>query len=264
MAEILIQRRRQRSVWPWLLGLLALALLPLPFLGDDRDGARAPRGRAATGPVPARADSTTLRDTTSPAAAVTGSSAAARGETGGAVGQSAGRTTATAAGALAPGGSGPAAGAVTAPVGPTTAAPTTPLPTGTPFERFVAARNPNPNDREQRDYTAGALHRLGDELRSLGASSNGVRAIRAYADSLLMPRASRNAHADYARAAFLAALRELDVLQARLSVPVDTARLRSTAWAIRTDQRLVAQRGTVQRFFEAARDALHSLSRRRS
>ncbi|MDQ3997620.1 MAG: hypothetical protein M3303_11480, partial [Gemmatimonadota bacterium] len=173
------------------------------------------------------------------------------------------RTTALAAGAVAPNRP-PAPGAAVATPPAVTAAPTAPAAGGTPFERFIAARDPNPNDSEQRQYTAAALRHLADELRALGASASGIRSIRAYADSLRMPRVRGSAHADYARAAFLAAVRELDLLRARRSAAVDTARLRSTAWAIRPDQRLAAQRGTVQRFFEAARDALHSLSRRRS
>jgi hypothetical protein len=131
------------------------------------------------------------------------------------------------------------------------------------FERFIAAKNPKSNERAHRQYTAGALRRLADELRSVGASEAGVRAIRINADSLQMASARRSARPDYARAAFLAAVHELDVLRGRYSVAVDTGRLRSTAWAIRPDRPLDTQRGTVQQFFETARDALHSLSRRR-
>jgi hypothetical protein len=249
VAEILIQRKRRRSVWPWLLGLLVMALLPLPFLGNGDDAPRA-GSRAAT--RDARADTTAVRDTSaSPAAGLTGA-VAAGGEGGaGTVPQSAGRTTALAAGAVAPN-------------RPPAAPPTASATGGTPFERFIAARDPNPNDSEQREYTAGALRHLADELRALGASASGIRSIRAYADSLRMPRVRGSAHPDYARAAFLAAAREFDLLRARRRAAVDTARLRSTAWAIRPDQRLAAQRGTVQRFFEAARDALHSLSTKRS
>jgi hypothetical protein len=37
-AEIPVEPRRRRSVWPWVLGLLALVLLPFLFLRDrDRD-----------------------------------------------------------------------------------------------------------------------------------------------------------------------------------------------------------------------------------
>jgi hypothetical protein len=107
------------------------------------------------------------------------------------------------------------------------------------------------------------LRRLADELATLGASTAGLRAIRVHADSLRTASARRGAQPDYARAAFLAALHELDMLRGRYRVPVDTGRLRATAWAIRPDRPLAAQRGTVQRFFETARDALHALARRR-
>jgi hypothetical protein len=57
-------------------------------------------------------------------------------------------------------------------------------------------------------------------------------------------------------------VREFDVLRERHRVAVDTARLRSAAWAIRPSESLLEQRGRVQTFFERARDALQSLPRR--
>jgi hypothetical protein len=73
-----------------------------------------------------------------------------------------------------------------------------------------------------------------------------------------------SADPDQARAAFLAAVRELDLLRGRYRVAIDTGGLRAAAWAIRPDQRLLAQRTTIQTFFERARDALQALSRSRS
>jgi hypothetical protein len=235
VAEILIQRKRRRRAWPWLVGLLVLALLPLPFLGD-RDEVPAAREQIVRRDTLARRDTTTLRDT-------------------------AARTTATAAGAIAP-----AATAVPTPAPPkaetAAAAPTNASQPGTPFERFIAARDTSPDERTQRRYTANGLRRLADELRTLGASEDGVRTIRVSADSV-MSTARGNARPDYARAAFLAAVREIDLLGGRYAVALDTGRLRAAAWAINPDRRLLAQRGRVQTFFEAARDALHSLSRTR-
>ena len=132
----------------------------------------------------------------------------------------------------------------------------------TSFEAFIASNAPRSNARAQRQYTADGLHRLADELRTLGASDAGVRTIRLNADSLRMTGSRSDRRSDYARAAFVAAVRELDVLRERHAAKVDTGRLRSTAWAIGTDQRLLAQRGRVQRFFESARDALQFLPRR--
>jgi hypothetical protein len=234
VAEILIQRKRRRSVWPWVLGLLVLALLPWPFLGN-RDEAPAARGPIARPDTIARRDTTTRRDT-------------------------AARTTATAAGAIA-------SAATIAPTAPpkaetATVAPTRPTPAETSFERFIAARDPGPDERVHRRYTANGLRRLANELRTLGASEAGVTTIRVNADSV-MSTARGSARPDYARAAFLAAVREIDLLGEQYAVAVDTGRLRAAAWAIRPDRRLVAQRGRVQTFFETARDALHSLSRRR-
>jgi hypothetical protein len=242
VVEIRIQRKRRRKVWPWLLGALVLALLPLPFF-DDRDEAPAPRAANAT------------RDSI-----VASNAPAARG-TAGAVDtaqrrDTINRVTATAAGAVAPASPAPAAA-----VGPSpdSASPTV---AATSFERFIASNAPRSNARAQRQYTADGLHRLADELRTLGASDAGVRAIRLNADSLRMTGDRGDRRSDHVRAAFVAAVRELDVLRERHAAKVDTGRLRSAAWAIGTDQRLLAQRGRVQRFFESARDALQSLPRR--
>jgi hypothetical protein len=218
MAEILIQRKRQRRrAWPWLLGLLALVLLLSPLLARLND-----------------------ESSTRPPAA---------------------RTTASAAGAIAPATAAPTATPVSKPE-TVTVAPTSPAPTPTSFERFIAARHSSPSERAQRRYTADGLRRLADELGTLGASEAGVRAIRLSADSLVATP-GRNAAPDYARAAFLAAVRELDVLGSQYAVAVDTGRLRAAAWAISPDRRLLAQQGKVQTFFATARDALHLLSRRR-
>jgi hypothetical protein len=126
---------------------------------------------------------------------------------------------------------------------------------------LIAAGPATASDRGQREYTAEALRSLADELRTLGASSAGVRAIVANADSLRMNGTRQTAHPDYARAGFLAAVREMDLLRGRYRAPLDTGALRAAAWAIRPDQRFVAQRGIVQTFFQRARDALHVLSR---
>jgi hypothetical protein len=247
VAEILIQRKRRRSIWPWLLGLLALALLPLPFMNDP-DQVPAASARTARRDSVTQRDTTTLRDTTAGPPVAATAPAASQGPE---------RTTATAAGSIATADT----------TRPTPAVPLTTTATGASsdgsFERFIAAGDPKSDERAHRQFTADGLRRLADELRSLGASPAGVKTIRVNADSLQMPRARRGARPDYARAAFLAAVHELDELRARDKAPVDTGRLRSTAWAIRPDRPLVTQRGTVQRFFEAARDALHSLSRSR-
>jgi DNA-binding transcriptional MerR regulator len=286
VAEILIQRRRQRNVWPWLLGLLALALLPLPFMAGDRDDRRPSRSATSRRPAAARSDTAAAAaDTarapgaaTEPRAAAGGpgarsSTSDARTTSGSA--RSGERTTQSAAGAVvsAPGAPSAAAGATGAPATRGAAAPVA-EPTGAPaaastpsstsFERFIATSNPRANEREHREFTSDALRRLATELRALGASTAGVRAIMASSDSLRMTNTRGSADPDHARAAFLAAVREFDVLRGRYRAPVDTGALRAAAWAIRPDQRLVAQRTTVQRFFERARDALRALSRSRS
>jgi hypothetical protein len=236
VAEIRIQRKRRRAVWPWLLGLLALVVLPMPFL-FNRDEAPLARDRTASRDTLAARDTAPRPDT------------APRLDT-------AARVTAAAAGAVAPAaGKPPAADA--APPAATTA------PGTASFERFIARRRPAVDGQAQRQYTAGGLRRLADELRALGASEAGVTAIRTHADSLQMPSVRGDAHADHARAAFLVTVRELDLLRDRYAAQVDTARLRSNAWAITPGRSLIAQRGQVQAFFESVRDALRVLPRRR-
>jgi hypothetical protein len=256
VAEILIQRKRRRRVlWPWVvLGFLVLALLPWPFL-DDRNEPPAARARIAQRDTVARRDTTAVGDPAARPAAAGGAAGSA------AAAPSVARTTATAAGVIAP--TATAAPTAAAPKAETLpVAPTPASPSATSFERFVATRDPNPDERTHRRYTATALHRLADELRTLGASEAGVRAIHLNADSV-MSTARGRARPDYARTAFLAAVREIDVLGGRYRVAVDTGRLRTAAWAIKPDGGLLAQRARVQTFFETARDALRSLSRRR-
>ena len=265
MAEILIQRKRRRRVWPWLLGLLVLALIPWPFMNQRELGPAARERTARRDSVPGGAaasarDTVTLADTSTrprgqSTSGVVDQTTAAEDTT------AARRMTATAAGAIAPPdtarpiadtspGAAPATAPATAPSG------------GNAFDRFLAASDTKWDASTHRQYTADGLRRLADELRSLGGSQAGVATIRAYADSLRMRNARTNARPDYARAAFLAAVHELDLLQRRHRVVVDTGRLRSTAWAIKPNRPLVTQRAAVLGFFESARSALHSLSRR--
>jgi hypothetical protein len=239
VAEILIQRKRRRRSWLWLLGLVVLALLPWPFLGNRDDTAR--RARIA------QRDSVTTRAAPVLPDAIRPETALRR--------DSASRVTATAAGALASDSLKPA---ITPP-----ATPPTPALSDSSFERLIARRPARLDERNQRRYIASGLRSLADELRALGASDAGVRTIRASADSLQLPGNPGTRSADYARTAFLAAVREFDVLRERFAVRVDTGRLRSTAWAVKPESSLLHQRGTVQAFFERARDALQSLSRRR-
>ena len=270
MAEILIQRRRQRNVWPWLLGLLALALLPVPFLAADDDDRRepgrtvAPRDTAPPADTTAMLDSAAVPGVVAPGGGASGSggrsiaAAQAGAEPTGSARAGNERQTATAAGTVAP----TAAGTVA--TAPGTAPPPRggAAPSATPqsFERFIVVTTPPSGDREYRDFTSTGLRLLADELRALGATSLGLRAIRAYADSLRITSGRAGAHPDYARAAFLAAIRELDLLRGRHRVAVDTGALRAAAWSIRTDERLVAQRARVHTFFAIAHDALRAVS----
>jgi hypothetical protein len=173
------------------------------------------------------------------------------------------RTTATSAGTIAPAETPRAASPATsaASTAPSSAGPGS-SPRDASFSRYTATTKAPTNERAHREYTAEALDRLAAELRALGANAAGVSVITAHADSLRMPNARGAAHPDYARAAFLGAVHQFDLLRARNRGRVNIARLRSAAWAIDAHRPLVAQRATVERFFAAARDALDSLSRR--
>jgi hypothetical protein len=240
VAEIRIQRKRRRKAWPWLVGAVALGLLLLLLLPlrANRDETAVPPEQTAGIDTAAPRDTMAQRDT--PAPRDTGS-----------------RVTTTAAGTLAPA---PTAAAAASP--PETSAAVRADPTASAFERFIATSTATSNERVNRQYTAEGLRRLADELRKLGASEAGVTSIRIYADSLQMPVVGRNAYSDYTRTAFLATVRELDMLRERRKAAVDIAPLRSNAWAIRPNEALLGQHRSVQAFFESARDALRALSRR--
>jgi hypothetical protein len=291
VAEILIQRKRRRSVWPWLLGLVVLALLPLPFLANRGErqqvASQVPRRDTTARAVASAADSgATASDSgaaqpaggtvvaaapgasagtprgSAPAASEVAPSRTATTQTAAAE-RTAERTTATSAGTIAPAETPRAASPATSPA---SAAPSSAGPGSSSrdasFSRYTATTRAPTNERAHREYTAEALDRLAAELRALGANAAGVSVITAHADSLRMPNARGAAHPDYARAAFLGAVHQFDLLRARNRGRVNIARLRSAAWAIDAHRPLVAQRATVERFFAAARDALDSLSRR--
>ena len=296
MAEILIQRKRRRRVWPWLLSLVVLALLPLPFLGDRGEQRTVERPRP-------RGDTTMRRDTAAatvaaadsgaiqvPGAGVTAAAsdgsagAAARGQP--ATGQPAPGEVAAGARVTSPSPGGASPGSPSSSVASSTVGlprerseRTTAMSAGTiapmdtapasratsdraSFSRFTATTKAPTSERAHREYTADALDRLAAELRALGSNAAGVSVITAHADSLRMPNAGSAARPDYARAAFLGAVHQFDLLQSRNRGRVNVARMRSTAWAIDPRRSLIAQRATVERFFAAARDALDSLSRK--
>lgn len=272
MAEILIQRKRRRSRWPWVLGLVALVLLPLSLLND--------REEQTVATATTRRDTTVRRDTAArvDSAGPVTSSAAARDTAARVTSSSAGSVERPPNGGVAPA---PAAPLPATPrpdsarISPST--PTSPNRTassaarstapagarGGAFARFIATTRPAAGERGLAEYTADALLRLTTDLRTLGVRDAGVWPIRAYADSLRLPNTWDGAQADFARAAFLGAVHQLDGLRARTRARVDVPRLREIAWQLDARRPLGPQRATVDRFFAAAREALDSLSRRR-
>jgi hypothetical protein len=283
VAEILIRRRRRRGVWPLRLLLILVAALLLLYLNErtERPSPRvAVRGDTTVRNVAAARDSipvSSAQDSSAPvgsravssapvssapglapvapapagpAASSSRPSEPARGQpTPGLVvaGQSPDttraareRTTTTSGGTIAPAPSGPSS-----------------------FRRFIATARPARTERAYGAYAAEALERLAADLRALGASQAGVLPLRAYADSLQLPNTWDGAQADFARAAFLGAVHQFDLLRARAGARIDVSRLRAIAWQIDSRRPLVPQRTTLDRFFAAAQDALDSLARRR-
>jgi hypothetical protein len=102
---------------------------------------------------------------------------------------------------------------------------------------------------------AGALEELAGDRQ----------AIRVYADSMrssvdrLQRTSDNDVHADDARAAFNAAVSAMEVVDRARGRTRDVAPMRGIARELSSQRPLVPQLGTVQRFFEAARDALQQM-----
>lgn len=104
------------------------------------------------------------------------------------------------------------------------------------------------------DHTAEGLRRLAAALTTLGADAPVTTTVRAAADQITDNPFSLG-HASLVHEAFSVAARELGRM-----VPDEAVRLRQLANNIRPDRPLIDQARQVQRFFEAASDAVRIAS----
>jgi hypothetical protein len=124
------------------------------------------------------------------------------------------------------------------------------------YVSFIGATDASRDESAQHQYTAEGIRRL---AAAIEGSSAGARAgdqiviMRAMADSLQQTPRGNDRHADMARAAFDAAIVPLTALDAG-----SASRLQTAARALRPDRDLLAQKSDIQRFFEAAREALQA------
>ena len=139
------------------------------------------------------------------------------------------------------------------------------------FVAYASARDTAQETEANHQYTAGGVRRLAaalDELAAAGAGGSAAAAavdIRAYADSMrrsvdrLQRSAADDRHADDAKAAFSAAVSAMTAIDKARGRTRDVAPMRAIYGELKSTQPLLPQLGTVQRFFEAARDGLQTM-----
>ena len=138
------------------------------------------------------------------------------------------------------------------------------------FVAYASARDTAQETEANHQYTAGGVRRLAaalDELAAAGAGGSAATAvdIRAYADSMrrsvdrLQRSAADDRHADDAKAAFSAAVSAMTAIDKARGRTRDVAPMRAIYGELKSTQPLLPQLGTVQRFFEAARDGLQAM-----
>jgi hypothetical protein len=130
------------------------------------------------------------------------------------------------------------------------------------FAAFVSARDTAQETEANHQYTAGGVRRLAAALEGVaGGNPN----IQVYADSMrssvdrLQKSADSDVHADDAKAAFSAAVSAMEQIDRARGRTRDVAPMRAIYNQLNSKQPLLPQLATVQRFFEAARDALQQM-----
>jgi hypothetical protein len=130
------------------------------------------------------------------------------------------------------------------------------------FASYVTARDTAQETEGNHQYTAGGVRRLAAALEE---SAAGNPDIAVYADSMrrsvdrLQQGANTDVHADDAKAAFSAAVSAMAQIDQARGRTRDVAPMRAIYGELSSKRPLLPQLGTVQRFFEAARDGLQSM-----
>ena len=130
------------------------------------------------------------------------------------------------------------------------------------FITYVTARDTVLETEGNHQYTAGGVRRLAAALEEV---AGGNPDIAVYADSMrssvdrLQQSAETDRHADDAKAAFSAAVSAMEQISRTRSATLDVASMRAIYNDLSSQQLLLPQLPVVQRFFEAARDALQGM-----
>lgn len=131
------------------------------------------------------------------------------------------------------------------------------------FASYVTARDTTQETEGNHQYTAGGVRRLASALEQIAGATPSVQV---YADSMrrsvdrLQQSAATDVHADDAKAAFNAAVSAMETIDRARGRTRDVAAMRAIAGELSSSRPLLAQLATVQRFFEAARDGLETMS----
>lgn len=131
------------------------------------------------------------------------------------------------------------------------------------FITYVTTRDTVQETEGNHQYTAGGVRRLATALEEIaGGNPN----IAVYADSMrssvdrLQQSSESDVHADDAKAAFSAAVSAMEQIGRARNTALDAASMRAIYNDLTSQQPLMPQLPVVQRFFEAARDALQGMS----
>lgn len=131
------------------------------------------------------------------------------------------------------------------------------------FVTYVATRDTSMETEANHQYTAGGVRRLAAAVEQ--AAGPNAASIQVYADSMrssvdrLQQSAATDRHADDAKAAFSAAVSAMEQLDRAKGRTRDVAPMRAIYNQLNSQQPLMPQLGTVDRFFAAARDALQAM-----
>lgn len=143
---------------------------------------------------------------------------------------------------------------------PSTAPPAT---AAREFGAYVTTRDTVRETEANHQYTAGGVRLLAAALEQI---AGGDPNIGVYADSMrssvdrLQRSADTDTHADDAKAAFSAAVSAMEQIDRARSRTSEAGIMRSIYNDLSPQQPLMPQLPVVQRFFEAARDALQGMS----
>jgi hypothetical protein len=130
------------------------------------------------------------------------------------------------------------------------------------FVTYVTTRDTTQETEANHQYTAGGVRRLAAALEAIAGEDVNIKV---YADSMrssvdrLQRSSDSDVHADDAKAAFSAAVSAIAQITQARGAQSDAGSMRAIYNDLSSQQPLVPQLSVVQRFFEAARDAVQGM-----